>query len=84
WKAASDVYDCTLDTNPKGFASSMARSGWRVPFVPPVKKFTETLNFYAQTGNISGAVSINDGPEYEIYLFGEKMRSLGKFPIFIC
>ncbi|GFU80641.1 putative phosphoenolpyruvate synthase [Trichonephila clavipes] len=78
WKAASDVYDCTLDTNPEGFASSMARSGWRVPFVPPVKKFTETLDFYAQTGNISGAVSINDGPEYEMYLFGEKMRSLGK------
>ncbi|GFU17951.1 putative phosphoenolpyruvate synthase, partial [Nephila pilipes] len=37
WKAASDVYDCTLDTNPKGFASAMAKSGWKTPLKPPVK-----------------------------------------------
>ncbi|GFU23764.1 putative phosphoenolpyruvate synthase, partial [Nephila pilipes] len=78
WKAASNVYDCTLDTNPEGFASAIARSGWKIPFVPPVKRLREALNFYAQTGVVSGAVSINDGPEYEMYLFGEKMRSLGK------
>ncbi|GFT63593.1 putative phosphoenolpyruvate synthase, partial [Nephila pilipes] len=78
WKAASNVYDCTLDTNPEGFASAIARSGWKIPFVPPVKRLREALNLYAQTGVVSGAVSINDGPEYEMYLFGEKMRSLGK------
>ncbi|CAL1271937.1 unnamed protein product [Larinioides sclopetarius] len=78
WKASSDVYDCTLDTNPEGFADAMARSEWKVPFVPPIKKFTEALDFYAQTGVVTGTVSINDGPEYEMYLFGEKMRSLGK------
>ncbi|GBM84271.1 putative phosphoenolpyruvate synthase [Araneus ventricosus] len=78
WKASSDVYDCTLDTNPEGFADAMARSEWKVPFVPPIKKFTEALNFYAQTGVVMGTVSINDGPDYEIYLFGERMRSLGK------
>ncbi|PRD21437.1 UNVERIFIED_CONTAM: hypothetical protein NCL1_51719 [Trichonephila clavipes] len=38
WKASSDVYDLTLHTNPEGFASAMARAGWKVPFVPPVKK----------------------------------------------
>ncbi|GFW53687.1 putative phosphoenolpyruvate synthase [Trichonephila clavipes] len=37
WIAASDIYDCTLDTNPEGFASAMARSEWRTPFVPPTK-----------------------------------------------
>ncbi|GFT61039.1 putative phosphoenolpyruvate synthase [Nephila pilipes] len=78
WKAASDVYDCTLDTNPGGFSSAMAELEWKFPFIPPVKKFKEALNFYAQTGVLSGAVSINDGPEYEMYLFGEKIRNLGK------
>ncbi|GIY02726.1 putative phosphoenolpyruvate synthase [Caerostris extrusa] len=33
WKASSDVYDCTLDSNPEGFASAMARAPWKVPFV---------------------------------------------------
>ncbi|KAF8792176.1 putative phosphoenolpyruvate synthase like protein [Argiope bruennichi] len=78
WKAASDVYDCTFDTNPEGFAKAMARSDWRVPFVPPIKKFTETINFYLQTGCLNGTVTVNDGSDYEMYLFGEKMRSLGK------
>ncbi|XP_055940036.1 prodigiosin synthesizing transferase PigC-like [Argiope bruennichi] len=78
WKASSDVYDCTLDTNPEGFADAMARSEWKVPFVPPIKKFTEALDFYAQAGVVTGTVSVNDEPEYDMYLFGEKMRSLGK------
>ncbi|GBM45824.1 Prodigiosin synthesizing transferase PigC [Araneus ventricosus] len=78
WKASSDAYDCTLDTNPEGFASAMARSGWKTLFVPPIKKFTETFDLYAQTGTVSGTVSVDDGPEYEMYLFGEKIRSLGK------
>ncbi|CAL1271859.1 unnamed protein product [Larinioides sclopetarius] len=78
WKASSDAYDCTLDTNPEGFASAMARSGWKALFVPPIKKFTETFDLYAQTGTVSGTVSVEDGPEYEMYLFGEKLRNLGK------
>ncbi|KAF8792139.1 putative phosphoenolpyruvate synthase like protein [Argiope bruennichi] len=78
WKASSDVYDCTLDTNPEGFADAMARSEWKIPFMPPIKKFTEALDFYAQTGVIAGTVSINAGADYDLYLFGERMRSLGK------
>ncbi|GFV77580.1 putative phosphoenolpyruvate synthase [Trichonephila clavipes] len=68
WKAASDVYDCTLDTNLKGLANAMARSGWKSSLSPPVKEFTEIVNCYAQTGVLNGTVSINDGPEI---LFGE-------------
>ncbi|CAL1271866.1 unnamed protein product [Larinioides sclopetarius] len=78
WKAGSDVYDCTLDTNLRGFASAMARSDWRVPFVPPIKNLVDALNIYGQSGVISGTVSINDGSDYEMYLFGAKIRSLGK------
>ncbi|GFR24553.1 putative phosphoenolpyruvate synthase [Trichonephila clavata] len=78
WKASSDVYDLTLHTNPEGFASAMARAGWKVPFVPPVKKFTDAVNFYAQSGVVTGTISVNDGPDYEIYLFGDRMRGLGK------
>ncbi|GIX83289.1 putative phosphoenolpyruvate synthase, partial [Caerostris extrusa] len=37
WKASSEIYDCTLDTNPEGFADAIARSEWKVPFVPPIK-----------------------------------------------
>ncbi|GFY68228.1 putative phosphoenolpyruvate synthase, partial [Trichonephila inaurata madagascariensis] len=76
WKAASDVYDCTLDTNLKGFANAMARSEWKSALAPPVKEFIEIVNCYAQTGVLDGTVSINDGPEYEMYLFGEKVRNL--------
>lgn len=78
WSASSDVYDCTLHTNPEGFADIMAKSEWELLAVPPIKKFTDALNFYAQTGVISGTISVSDGPEYEIYLFGEKIRNLGK------
>ncbi|XP_055939046.1 uncharacterized protein LOC129968808 [Argiope bruennichi] len=78
WKASSDVYDLRLNSNPEGFASSMARSGWKALFVPPIKKFIETFNLYCQTGTVSGTVSVEDGPEYEMYLFGEKIRNLGK------
>ncbi|GBM01631.1 hypothetical protein AVEN_188498-1 [Araneus ventricosus] len=38
WKASSDIYDLTLDTNPVGFASAIARAPWKVPFMPPVQK----------------------------------------------
>ncbi|GFW64646.1 putative phosphoenolpyruvate synthase [Trichonephila clavipes] len=78
WAASSDVYDCTLDTNPEGFAEVMAKSSWELLAVPPIKKFKDALNFYAQTGVTSGTISVNDGPEHEIYLFGEKIRNLGK------
>ncbi|GFS84151.1 probable phosphoenolpyruvate synthase, partial [Nephila pilipes] len=78
WTASSDVYDCSLHTNPKGFADSMAKSKWKLLFVPPIKRFTDALNFYAQTGVLRGTVSVNDEPEYEMYLFGEKMRNLGE------
>ncbi|XP_055939759.1 uncharacterized phosphotransferase YvkC-like [Argiope bruennichi] len=78
WKASSDVYDFTLDTNPEGFASAIARAAWKVPFVPPVQKLIGALNLYAQTGVVTGTVSVNDESDYEMYLFGEKIRSLGK------
>ncbi|GBM45816.1 hypothetical protein AVEN_272233-1 [Araneus ventricosus] len=83
WKAGSDVYDCTLDSNPHGFASAMARSDWRAPFVPPIKNLVDALNIYGQSGVISGTVSINDGEDYEMYLFGAKIRSLGKSASFV-
>ncbi|GBN84310.1 hypothetical protein AVEN_95805-1, partial [Araneus ventricosus] len=78
WKASSDVYDFTMDTNPEGFASAIARAEWKVPFLPPVQKLTGALNLYAQTGVVTGTVSVNDESDYELYLFGEKIRSLGK------
>ncbi|GFS67091.1 putative phosphoenolpyruvate synthase [Nephila pilipes] len=77
WSASSDVYDCTLHTNPKGFADSMAKSEWKLLVVPPIIRFIDALNFYAQTGVLRGTVSVNDEPEHEMYLFGEKMRNLG-------
>ncbi|GFW53693.1 putative phosphoenolpyruvate synthase [Trichonephila clavipes] len=42
------------------------------------RRFTDALNFYAQIGVITGTVSVNDGPDHETYLFGERIRSLGK------
>ncbi|GIY54430.1 uncharacterized phosphotransferase YvkC [Caerostris extrusa] len=98
WRASSDVYDCTLDTNPEGFADAIARSEWKVPFVPPIKStfillsnyllifgkkyeaniVTDALNMYAQTGVVTGTVSVNDESDYEMYLFGERIRNLGK------
>ncbi|XP_042913514.2 uncharacterized protein, partial [Parasteatoda tepidariorum] len=35
------------------------------------------MNFYSQTGNLRGTVSVNEEPDYEMSLFGERMRSLG-------
>ncbi|XP_055939045.1 putative phosphoenolpyruvate synthase [Argiope bruennichi] len=78
WKASSDVYDLTVDTNPQEFANAIARSDWELPLVPPIQKFNDAFNLYAQTGVITGTISVNDGPDYEIYLFGEKIRNLGK------
>ncbi|GBM67462.1 putative phosphoenolpyruvate synthase [Araneus ventricosus] len=43
-----------------------------------VAKLISGLNFYAQTGVVTGTVSVNDGSDYEMYLYGEKIRSLGK------
>ncbi|GFY50439.1 putative phosphoenolpyruvate synthase [Trichonephila inaurata madagascariensis] len=43
WAASSDVYDCTLDTNPEGFAEVMAKSLWELLVVPPIKKFKDAL-----------------------------------------
>ncbi|CAL1300185.1 unnamed protein product, partial [Larinioides sclopetarius] len=78
WIAASDIYDCSLDTNIHGFVSAMARSDWRKRLVPPIKSLIEALNMYGQCGVISGTVSINEGPDKEIYLFGSRVRNLGK------
>ncbi|XP_071036797.1 rifampicin phosphotransferase isoform X4 [Parasteatoda tepidariorum] len=77
WNASSDVYDPTLDTNPTGFTSAIAKSEWDSLFQPPVQKVAESMNFYCQVGNIRGTVSINEDPDYEMHLFGERMRSLG-------
>ncbi|KAG8186879.1 hypothetical protein JTE90_024119 [Oedothorax gibbosus] len=77
-QSSSDVYDFTLDSNPTGFADSLARTQWPFPLLPPLDKVVETANFYAQTGVIHGTVSIDDGDDIELYMFGEKMRSLGK------
>ncbi|GFR13572.1 putative phosphoenolpyruvate synthase [Trichonephila clavata] len=78
WKASSEAYDCTLDTNPKGFASALAKADWKGSFKPPVDELITPSNFYAQTGIMAGTVSINDGEDYEMYLFGEKVRNLAK------
>ncbi|GIX72596.1 uncharacterized phosphotransferase YvkC [Caerostris extrusa] len=78
WKASSDVYDCTLDTNPEGFADSLAKSKWKGSIIPPLKELMDALNFYAQSGTITGTVSVNDGSDHELYLYGEKIRYLGK------
>ncbi|GBM67458.1 Putative phosphoenolpyruvate synthase [Araneus ventricosus] len=79
WKASSDVYDLTFDTNPQEITSAIVRSDWALPFVPPIQKFNDVFNLYAQTGVVTGTISVNDGPDYEIYLFGEKIRNLGKY-----
>ncbi|GIY60327.1 putative phosphoenolpyruvate synthase [Caerostris extrusa] len=41
-------------------------------------KVLDAFNFYAQTGVATGTVSVEDTFEYEMYLFGEKIRDLGK------
>ncbi|KAG8180291.1 hypothetical protein JTE90_013544 [Oedothorax gibbosus] len=78
WKASSGIYDFTMQSNPDGFVNAMARTKWEYPYVPPTKNAEEAFNFYAQSGIVNGTVSVNDGDEYELYLFGEKMRNLGK------
>ncbi|GFU10074.1 putative phosphoenolpyruvate synthase [Nephila pilipes] len=78
WKASSQVYDCTLNSNPKGFASALAKAEWKHTFRPPVDQLADATNIYAQTGIMDGTVSINDGEDYEMYLFGEKVRNLSK------
>ncbi|CAL1271856.1 unnamed protein product [Larinioides sclopetarius] len=79
WKASSDVYDMNVCTNPQEIATAVARSDWVLHLVPPIQKFTDVFNLYAQTGVITGTISVNDGPDYEIYLFGERIRNLGKY-----
>ncbi|GIX77143.1 uncharacterized phosphotransferase YvkC [Caerostris darwini] len=80
YKASSDAYGCTLDTNPRGFASAIAKAKWKKPCVPPVEEFVDLMNLYCQTGVLTGTVSVNDESDYEMYLFGEKIRNLGKIP----
>ncbi|GIX83542.1 putative phosphoenolpyruvate synthase [Caerostris extrusa] len=71
WKASSDVYDYTLDTNPEGFADALAKSKWK-------GSTYGSIEFYAQSGTVTGTVSVNDGSDHELYLYGEKIRYLGK------
>ncbi|GBM45818.1 Putative phosphoenolpyruvate synthase [Araneus ventricosus] len=78
WKAASHVYDCTFDTNPKEFANAIAKSEWEVPFLPPIKRVADSLNFYAESGIVAGTVSVDGASDYEMYLSGEKIRNIGK------
>ncbi|GIY54414.1 uncharacterized protein CEXT_666911 [Caerostris extrusa] len=73
YKASSDAYDCTLDTNPRGFASAIAKAKWKKPCVPPIEEFVDLMNLYCQTGVLTGTVSVNDESDYEMYLFGEKL-----------
>ncbi|GIY30564.1 putative phosphoenolpyruvate synthase [Caerostris extrusa] len=54
WKASSDVYDCNVDNNPREIATAMAKADWKYGFSPPVKKFLDAFNFYAQTGVATG------------------------------
>ncbi|GBM67460.1 hypothetical protein AVEN_124056-1 [Araneus ventricosus] len=52
WKASSDVYDLTLDTNPQQIANAIARSDWTLPLVPPIQKYEKHFYvFYQQMTN---------------------------------
>lgn len=41
-------------------------------------RISEHLNFYYQSGVITGIVSVEDQPDVEMYLHGERIRYLGK------
>ncbi|XP_054724473.1 putative phosphoenolpyruvate synthase [Uloborus diversus] len=78
WKTSSDIFDFKTDMDSGSVAKSMAKTRFKPFFAPPIDQIADTMDFYSQTGIINGTVSIEDNPEYEIYLFGEKVRFLGK------
>ncbi|KFM68546.1 putative phosphoenolpyruvate synthase, partial [Stegodyphus mimosarum] len=78
WTASSDIHDFSSDMYPFSTASGIAKAEWKYPFIPSVKKLTEALNIYAQSGVINGTISIDEGPDYAMYLFGERLRNIGK------
>lgn len=77
WSASSDVFDFSCDLDTKVTAEAMARSKWN-SLLPPINRVPKVLNFYAQSGVINGIVSIEDEPDIEMYLFGERIRHIGE------
>ncbi|XP_035216667.1 uncharacterized protein LOC118190077 isoform X2 [Stegodyphus dumicola] len=82
WLASSDVFDCTSDLSSLTLAKTLANVEWR-SLHPPLDKFKCALNFYVQAGIIHGTVTVDDKQdEYELYLFGQRVRCLGDITSF--
>ncbi|GIY34266.1 phosphoenolpyruvate synthase [Caerostris extrusa] len=78
WRATTDAFDFLSDINNKILATGLAKVKWNT-YLPPVEKLYNALNCYAQCGVIMGTMNV-DGMDEELnlYLFGEKLRFLGK------
>ncbi|GFT27567.1 putative phosphoenolpyruvate synthase [Nephila pilipes] len=78
WIASSNIYDFATDVNSRALALGLAESEWN-QFLPPLEKLYNALNFYAQTGIITGTINVEgNDEEQQLYLFGEKVRFLGE------
>ncbi|GFT61043.1 prodigiosin synthesizing transferase PigC [Nephila pilipes] len=78
WKASSKIYDWTLNAKPEGLAHLSKKSPLKYSLSINADMAADALNVYAQTGTLAGTVSVDNGPPYEMYLFGEKIRNLAK------
>ncbi|GFR12159.1 putative phosphoenolpyruvate synthase, partial [Trichonephila clavata] len=77
WIASSDIYDFASDVNSRALALGLAGSKWS-HYLPPLEKLYSAMNFYVQTGIITGTIDVEGNDEEQnVYLFGEKVRFLG-------
>ncbi|GFY42306.1 phosphoenolpyruvate synthase, partial [Trichonephila inaurata madagascariensis] len=78
WIASSDIYDFASDVNSRALALGLAGSKWN-NYLPPLEKLFSAMNFYVQTGIITGTIDVEGNDEEQnVYLFGEKVRYLGE------
>ncbi|KFM60889.1 putative phosphoenolpyruvate synthase, partial [Stegodyphus mimosarum] len=78
WKAASNIFDSTLDINSKSLAGGLSKVNWKSSY-PQLEKLKCALNFYVQSGTLHGTVAVDgEQDEQEIYLFGQRIRNLGE------
>ncbi|XP_071036678.1 rifampicin phosphotransferase isoform X5 [Parasteatoda tepidariorum] len=78
WRASSDVYDFASDVSTKCLTNGLVNASWE-GFCPQIKSLQQTLDFYGQSGVIHGTITVeNEFEDKEIYLFGHRIRYLGK------
>ncbi|XP_055938653.1 putative phosphoenolpyruvate synthase isoform X2 [Argiope bruennichi] len=76
WRASTDPFDFRTDVKSKALTASLAKSEWK-QYTPPLGKLFNALDFYAQCGIIMGKVYVDENEEFDMYLFGERLRFFG-------